>query len=257
MARADAGRTELTEPSFEALGPLPSPPHPHDRSALGNPDSDEGKPAAVVGKPGAAELRLDPAAALVREQADAARASGEETRREDSGSAPLEVRPKALARENSVSRFRFEPPAERSRAEGGRRRPVEALGGPADPPPHFELRLHERGYSKGRKPLSQNANFAGSAGQRNGREDARSPGGTMSRLPIHPERVCWGCDRHCPARDLACGNGSVRTPHPRELWGPDFEEPVDRAPAHDTRRETTEPSPEPDSPGAPDAGAPR
>jgi len=40
-------------------------------------------------------------------------------------------------------------------------------------------------------------------------------------LPPHPERVCWGCDKYCPADDLACGNGTVRTPHPVELFGRD------------------------------------
>ncbi len=38
-------------------------------------------------------------------------------------------------------------------------------------------------------------------------------------VPPHPERVCWGCDQRCPSKDLACGNGSVRTPHPVELFG--------------------------------------
>jgi hypothetical protein len=37
--------------------------------------------------------------------------------------------------------------------------------------------------------------------------------------PKNPERVCWGCDKYCPADDLACGNGTIRTPHPRELFG--------------------------------------
>jgi Protein of unknown function (DUF3079) len=37
--------------------------------------------------------------------------------------------------------------------------------------------------------------------------------------PKHPERVCWGCEKFCPAADLACGNGSVRTPHPDEIFG--------------------------------------
>jgi hypothetical protein len=37
--------------------------------------------------------------------------------------------------------------------------------------------------------------------------------------PRHPERVCWGCEKLCPASDLACGNGSERTPHPVELFG--------------------------------------
>jgi|SRR6478609_7850393 len=47
----------------------------------------------------------------------------------------------------------------------------------------------------------------------------------MAGLPLHPkhpERVCWGCDRYCPAHDLVCGNGSIRTPHPEELFGPDW-----------------------------------
>jgi hypothetical protein len=40
--------------------------------------------------------------------------------------------------------------------------------------------------------------------------------------PSHPERVCWGCDRYCPAASLSCGNGSSRTQHPVELLGDDW-----------------------------------
>jgi hypothetical protein len=40
--------------------------------------------------------------------------------------------------------------------------------------------------------------------------------------PRHPERICWGCDKYCPADDLACGNGTIRTPHPVELFGDDW-----------------------------------
>lgn len=40
--------------------------------------------------------------------------------------------------------------------------------------------------------------------------------------PSHPERVCWGCDRYCAADGMMCGNGSVRTPHPAELFGDDW-----------------------------------
>lgn len=40
--------------------------------------------------------------------------------------------------------------------------------------------------------------------------------------PAHPERVCWGCEKLCPAGDLACGNGTERTQHPSELFGPDW-----------------------------------
>jgi hypothetical protein len=40
--------------------------------------------------------------------------------------------------------------------------------------------------------------------------------------PAHPERVCWGCDKYCLADDLACGNGTIRAPHPAELFGDDW-----------------------------------
>lgn len=37
--------------------------------------------------------------------------------------------------------------------------------------------------------------------------------------PAHAERVCWGCDLFCAAKDVRCGSGSDRTPHPVELFG--------------------------------------
>jgi len=40
--------------------------------------------------------------------------------------------------------------------------------------------------------------------------------------PKHPERICWGCERRCPAESLACGNGTIPTLHPRELFGDDW-----------------------------------
>ena len=40
--------------------------------------------------------------------------------------------------------------------------------------------------------------------------------------PRHPERICWGCDRYCSADDLCCGNGTIRTQHPLELFGEDW-----------------------------------
>jgi hypothetical protein len=42
--------------------------------------------------------------------------------------------------------------------------------------------------------------------------------------PKHPERVCWGCDKYCSADDLRCGNGTIRTQHPVELFGEDWME---------------------------------
>lgn len=58
----------------------------------------------------------------------------------------------------------------------------------------------------------------------------RRPRGIIPRTPMqdqilhprHPERICWGCDRHCPADDLACGNGAIRTAHLVELFGEDW-----------------------------------
>jgi len=41
-------------------------------------------------------------------------------------------------------------------------------------------------------------------------------------IPLHPERICWGCDTYCAADSMMCGNGSVRTPHPSELFGDDW-----------------------------------
>ena len=40
--------------------------------------------------------------------------------------------------------------------------------------------------------------------------------------PKHPERICWGCDKYCPADSLECGTGSDRTQHPMELLGDDW-----------------------------------
>ncbi|MFZ5484560.1 MAG: DUF3079 domain-containing protein [Pseudomonadota bacterium] len=40
--------------------------------------------------------------------------------------------------------------------------------------------------------------------------------------PKHPERICWGCDKYCPADNLICGNGSGRTEHPIESLGEDW-----------------------------------
>ena len=48
----------------------------------------------------------------------------------------------------------------------------------------------------------------------------KKPGLPMQ--PVHPERICWGCDKYCPAEDLACGNGTIRAPHPVELFGDDW-----------------------------------
>ena len=50
--------------------------------------------------------------------------------------------------------------------------------------------------------------------------------------PKHPERVCWGCDKYCSADDLRCGNGTIRTQHPVELFGEDWIEwELDNRPA--------------------------
>jgi hypothetical protein len=43
-------------------------------------------------------------------------------------------------------------------------------------------------------------------------------------LPANPSRVCWGCDRYCSADNMLCGNGTVATLHPSELFGEDWME---------------------------------
>lgn len=69
--------------------------------------------------------------------------------------------------------------------------------------------------------------------------DARCDTGlVMAAIPLHPkfpERICWGCDKYCPADDLACGNGTIRTMHPVELFGEDWLE-------WSTTRESTMPA---------------
>lgn len=69
----------------------------------------------------------------------------------------------------------------------------------------------------------------------------------MATVPLHPknpERVCWGCDKYCPASDLACGNGTIRTMHPVELFGDDWlewaEHRSDVVPAPDPESTTPE-----------------
>lgn len=74
----------------------------------------------------------------------------------------------------------------------------------------------------------------------------------MARIhlhPSHPERICWGCDKYCPADDLACGNGTIRTLHPAELFGPDWDEWAEPGAAP-----SAAPSPAAHLPFTPDAG---
>jgi hypothetical protein len=60
--------------------------------------------------------------------------------------------------------------------------------------------------------------------------------------PSNPERICWGCDKYCPADDMACGNGSDRTQHPAELFGPDWNEW--EPPATTPQQSTLNPAPQ-------------
>ena len=54
-------------------------------------------------------------------------------------------------------------------------------------------------------------------------------------LPKNPDRVCWGCDKYCPADELACGNGTIRTLHPVELFGDDWLQWFERKDSEPTR----------------------
>ncbi len=56
----------------------------------------------------------------------------------------------------------------------------------------------------------------------------------MAKIPLHPkhpERICWGCDLYCAAEDLRCGNGTIRTQHPVELFGEDWVDPDESKPS--------------------------
>jgi len=61
----------------------------------------------------------------------------------------------------------------------------------------------------------------------------------MNNFPIHPphpERICWGCDKFCSVDDLRCGNGTIRTAHPVELFGDDW---YDWLQAHEAQSAST------------------
>jgi hypothetical protein len=57
--------------------------------------------------------------------------------------------------------------------------------------------------------------------------------------PKHPQRICWGCDRCCPADDLACGNGTIRTAHLSELFGEDWLDWAERREANRVKSKTS------------------
>jgi hypothetical protein len=66
----------------------------------------------------------------------------------------------------------------------------------------------------------------------------------MAKFPLYPknpERICWGCEKLCPADDMCCGNGTIRCPHPCELMGNDWYEWLEK-------REAPEPEAAADSP---------
>ena len=71
-------------------------------------------------------------------------------------------------------------------------------------------------------------------------------------LPAHPERVCWGCDRYCAADAMQCGNGSLATPHPSELFGADWQSwglDAPQAPSAPAAAHASASTPDADAPG--------
>lgn len=51
-----------------------------------------------------------------------------------------------------------------------------------------------------------------------------------TNLPLHPlqpERLCWGCNRYCPAFARRCAGETARTPHPIEVLGEDWYKQAD------------------------------
>ena len=69
-----------------------------------------------------------------------------------------------------------------------------------------------RGSLRGRNDL----------GQRSAYPMYMATPGRLALKPRHPERICWGCSRYCPVDDMVCGNGTIRAPHPIELFGEDW-----------------------------------
>lgn len=68
-------------------------------------------------------------------------------------------------------------------------------------------------------------------------------GQVMARIPLrpkNPERTCWGCDKYCPADDLACGNGTIRTLHPVELFGEDWYDWVEQKEVEQKEKEAAD-----------------
>lgn len=51
--------------------------------------------------------------------------------------------------------------------------------------------------------------------------------GSYPLHPKHPERVCWGCDKFCPANDLRCEK--ERAQHPVELYGDNWDREAEEA----------------------------
>jgi hypothetical protein len=76
------------------------------------------------------------------------------------------------------------------------------------------LRWRKRSSSTSQAILPEGVGFA--------RPEAAGMAKKFPISPRNPHRICWGCDRFCPAHSLACGNGSERTPHPIELFGDDW-----------------------------------
>jgi hypothetical protein len=52
-----------------------------------------------------------------------------------------------------------------------------------------------------------------------------------SIYPKHPERICWGCEKLCPAKHLMCRE--TRAAHPVELFGDDWWEASNAQPTCD------------------------
>ena len=76
----------------------------------------------------------------------------------------------------------------------------------------------------GRGPLDRSQSVAGCVAYAAAGLPTR-PAAMAKKFPLHPahpERICWGCDKYCPADSLACGNGSGRTLHPAEMLGDDW-----------------------------------
>jgi hypothetical protein len=93
-------------------------------------------------------------------------------------------------------------------------------------PPKHEFKLTHSGLCF---PIARDESHCLSTGERHNLELERRTAMSESTLhPKHPERICWGCEKYCPANHLNCRE--TRVEHPVEFFGIDWWKPNSQPP---------------------------